>query len=433
VGNAVLLFVLFSALLSKGTAHPNRFAAVVSATFLFFVHPRNVESVCIIANQTGLLSAFFTLLSLVLWMRFLAGSRHPSWLYVASLATLVPAMLAKESAYVAPLLHGIIFLVFSRERNKNAFWLLPGYFLLIGVPLSVRHFCLEGTSMGTTFVRELSKQGSVFSYIGSVAALLFHQLDQWFFPVRVQLFQYPFFPEHLTLREVGLPVLVCSGFVWRLRGEPRLLGFCFAFFLIAYLPSSNVVPMGKLPGGGLKTGAHHLYLAQAGLALLVGSVLFLPEARREDPGKGTGKRLVSWFLTALLVVVLSCQTLRFVGYFRSADRFYQGVLERNPVYSGAWQNYGWYKLYMENKPDDAERILLDGLAVMVSEGDNHGQRKLVWNLLHLYLGHQRVDEAETLLQCTRSEWMEHPVGNHYLWTLVERLQARQEASLTDEP
>jgi hypothetical protein len=103
------------------------------------------------------------------------------------------------------------------------------------------------------------------------------------------------------------------------------------------------------------------------------------------------------------------------------------VLERNPAYSGAWQNYGWYKLYLMGKPDEAERILLDGLEVVDCREDFGGERKLTWNLLHLYLGEGRFDEAETLLQCMAEKWIGDPVGNHYFWTIVQRLEETNEA------
>jgi hypothetical protein len=320
---------------------------VLAGTFLFFVHPRNVESVCIVANQTGLLCAFFSLLSLFCWTRILAGSRRLASLYIASLVTLLLAMLAKESAYVAPLLHGLLFLVLAGKRDGKALWLLSGYFFLVAVPLCFRHLWLEGPSIGMTLSKELSRQGSFSSYLGAVVALLLHQLDQWFFPVDIQLFQYPFFPEGLTLREAGLPLLVCSGFVWLLRADKRLLAFGFGWFLIAYLPSSNLIPVGRLPGGGMKAGAHHLYLAQAGLALLSASALFLRDGKGFDRRMHARKQLISWLLTAILVFLLCHQTFRFSGYYQNADRFYRGVLERKWKTSGTkrrrsfWTDFRW--------------------------------------------------------------------------------------------
>ena len=189
VGNAVLLFVLLSVFFSEYSGSCNRSAVVLTGTLLFFTHPRNVESVCIIANQTGLLCTFFALLSLLCWTRILVGSRCLLPLYAASLFTLLLAMLAKESGYVVPLLHGLFFLVFHPKRNEKRCWLLFGYFLLVFVPLSVRHLCLEGTSIGAAFLKELSRQGSLSSYLGPVLLLFFHQLDQWFFPIDLQLFQ----------------------------------------------------------------------------------------------------------------------------------------------------------------------------------------------------------------------------------------------------
>jgi hypothetical protein len=133
---------------------------------------------------------------------------------------------------------------------------------------------------------------------------------------------------------------------------------------------------------------------------------------------------------AILILLLCYQTMRFAGAYRSGDAFYKGVLKRNPVYAGAWQNYAWYKLYLKNEPEHAEMILLDGLRVMKCEGESRGERKLVWNLLHLYLQADRTHEAATLLGCVAAEWLEHPVGNQYYWTLVRRLEAGGKARPT---
>ncbi len=426
VGNTVLLFLLFDAFFSSRPFGPDRSAALVSAALLFFVHPRNVESVCIIANQTGLLCSFFTLLSLLCWTRILAGSRRVALLYTVSLFSLLLAMLSKESGYVGPLLAGLFFLLFRPRGRRNLAWMLAGFFLALCVPLAARHSFLEGPSIGAGLADVCSSWASILSHLGSVLALLLHQLNEWFFPVGIHLFQYPFSPEEMTLPEAARPLFLLGGLVGFLRRDRRLLLLGLGLFLVAYLPSSNLVPMGKLPGGGLKTGAHHLYLPQAGLALLVGAALFLPArwlAERGSPRRG---RLISGSLAVILMLLLCRQTFAFSGRFRSADLFYQGVLERNPLYSGAWQNYGWHKLYLDGKPDDAERILLDGLERMVSEGDRRGQRKLVWNLLHLYLANDRAQEACTLLQCVTEAWLEDPVGNHYFWTLVEAAGKREE-------
>lgn len=423
VGNSVLLFLLFATFFSDHSRGTRGKDAALAATFLFFVHPRNVESVCIIANQTGLLCAFFSLLSLCCWARLLVSGRHLSVLYPASLATLLLAMLAKESGYVVPLLHGLLLCTLFRGRSRKALWLLAGYFALIGVPLCARRFWLEGPSIMTVFLRGVAGEGSLFSCLGSALALLFHQLDQWVFPWTIQLFQYPFRPEALTLREIGLPLLFCGSLVWFLRKDRRLLAFGFGFFLIAYLPSSNLISIGKLPGGGLKTGAHHLYLAQAGLALLCVSMFFSHDGKVPARRAAPRSRLISWSLTAILMFLLCRQTFLFAGSYQSADRFYQGVLMRNHVYAGAWQNYGYYKLALENAPDDAERILLEGLAVMRSEGDSRGERKIVWNLIHLYMQGKRPHEAATLFQCVAKEWLQDSVGNYYYWTLVRHLEA----------
>ena len=185
--------------------------------------------------------------------------------------------------------------------------------------------------------------------------------------------------------------------------------------------------MGALPSGGLKTGAHHLYMAQAGLAWLVAAALFLSGRRICGGGKRRQPRVISWLLTGVLVVLLGFQTFLFSAFFRSADRFYQGVLARNPTYSGAWLNYGWHKFFLEKKPGQAEQIYLDGLDAIGFHKNPQRETRLMWNLLHLYRKTGRWDEAETLVQCVMEPWSRNPRGNIYFWKFIGHLEERKES------
>jgi len=424
IANAFLVFLLLSYLIPPNNASGTPVGVALASTLLFLVHPRNVETICIIANQTGLLCTFFSLLSLCFWASILTGDRCHRRLYFLSLLTLLLAMLSKETAYFLPLLHALLFLLSAPDKGKQRLWLLAGYFLAIGIPFTIRQFVLPGPSMGETLLRGFSAKGALLSHLGSVTALLFHQLDQWFFPRDIQLFQYPFFAGERSVREILVPVLACSAILWMLRSNRKILALGLGWFLIAYLPSSNLIPMGMLRGGGLRTGAHHLYLAQPGLALLVVAALF--SRRRSRSGQRSPVRFpfFPWLFAGLLILCLGSQTYRFSGFFQNADAFYQGVLDRNPSYPGAWLNYGYHKLYRDREPDRAERILLDGLEALNEQGNPKGLSMLNWNLLHLYRENGRQEEADTLFQCLQEEWSEDPVGNIYLWRYLRKQAAR---------
>ena len=39
-----------------------------------------------------------------------------------------------------------------------------------------------------------------------------------------------------------------------------------------------------------------------------------------------------------------------------------------------------------------------------------------------------MESTARVLQCTAEKWIVDPVGNHYFWTLVQRLEERNEAA-----
>ncbi len=418
VGNALLLFALLAFLLRRYSADPEPIALAGAA--LFLVHPRNVETVSIIANQTGLLCTFFCLLSLLLWARLLAGTRLPLALYGLSVTSLLLAMLCKETAYAAPLIHGLVLLMLGRPDRKSLL-LLCGFLLLPGIPLAARQTLLGGTSILDALARQLARQGAGGGYVSSLLLLLFHQLYTWLLPLHTEMFQYPFSTEKASLSQILVPLsaLLLAG--WRLRRAKGALFFGIGWFVVFYLPSSNLVSIGTLAGGDLKAGAHHLYPAHAGLCLLLAASILVPfsasSRRRATPRVPRMQGLA----LALLVLLLGAQSFRFAANFRSPDRFYGTLLDRHPLHSGAWTNYSWHKLYMDEDPEAAERILLEGIEAVRPLQNEKVTMDFIHQLILLYLDYGDPLEAATLLQCTADAWIVRPVGSIYSWHAVAML------------
>jgi hypothetical protein len=415
VANALLLFTLFSTLLRKEGL--SQTVALVGALF-FLVHPRNVETVSIIANQTGLLCTFFLLLSLWLWARLLEGARPALLLYGFSLLTLLLAMLSKETAYVVPLMHGLVLLLVGPKDRRNLV-LLCGYFLLPAIPLALRQAVLDSPSIAAALAAQVSRQGSWAQYAVSLAALLFHQLYSWLLPLDTMLFQYPLSIRQVSLGQILLPLLVLALFVWRLRRRTGVLALGFGWFLVFYLPSSNLVSIGTLAGGSLKAGAHHLYPAHAGLCLLLAGTLLLPRVGRTWQRNARWKARLGWSASALAALLLSAQTFHFAGYFRGADLFYEGLLQRVPLHTGAWTNYGWHKLYIDKDPLRSEWILLGGLQAVQGSKSLKTRMDFVNNLAVLYFEQNRPLEGDAMLQCIMDSWVLHPEGNLTFWHVIE--------------
>jgi hypothetical protein len=248
-------------------------------------------------------------------------------------------------------------------------------------------------------------------------------LYAWLLPVDIQLFQYPFSIGDLSPGQILLPVTVLILLGWCLRKQPSILAFGLGWFLVFYLPSSNLVSFGTITGNGLKTGAHHLYPAHAGLGLLLAATLLLPWTEQTTEPRNRRVRWLRCATLVLLVLFLVARTLLFAGYFRGADDFYQARLERYPLDAGAWSNYGWHKLHIDRDPVHSEWILLGGLeAVAEAKMDLLSNpivdNLLMNNLLTLQLWNARRIEADTTLQCIMDPWVTRPIENMYFWHVI---------------
>lgn len=117
--NAFLLFLI----LRKTTGAPR---ASFFAAALFVVHPLNTEAVVWITARKDLLSTFFALASVVVFLRRTRGSA------VVSVILFLLALLAKVSVAPLPLILPLLLLLNDkRPRRKEFFTLLP--FLLLSV------------------------------------------------------------------------------------------------------------------------------------------------------------------------------------------------------------------------------------------------------------------------------------------------------------
>ena len=88
------------------------------------------------------------------------------------------------------------------------------------------------------------------------------------------------------------------------------------------------------------------------------------------------------------------------------------------MYSGAWKNYAWHKLYIEKQPLSGESILLQGIHIARDEDYDKGMMALVHFLLCVYLQNDRQEEFNTHLQSVVTPWTEHPLGSVYFWEVA---------------
>lgn len=146
IGSVLLFFAIAKRL-------TNQAAAAFIAAALFAIHPLHTETVVWATARKDLLSCFFLLGSVLLWLRW--NDDHRTRWYAGSFALFMCALLSKVSALLAPLF--LIFLIGDKNRFSWRRWKVIAPFLGVSMVFAiiasfgketVGHFYLEQILMG---------------------------------------------------------------------------------------------------------------------------------------------------------------------------------------------------------------------------------------------------------------------------------------------
>jgi len=413
--NALMIFLLFRQLLAYYLGFPVAEKISFMGSLIFLVHPRNVETVCIIANQTGLLSTFFTLISFLAWLKVLRKER-PGIYFPLSLITLMLSMLTKESAYIVFVFHLTTGWLLYKERWRQWITYSAGYPAVLVAVLLMRHALISSPSIQSTLTKQLSRYTSFGDYVASILGLFFHQIANILLPLDTYSFQYPFSftgRAEITLLLGTVFLLFC---IWLWIRYPALR-HAFLWVLLFYVPYSNITSIGEIAGGNLKTGSHHVYPAHAGIDITIAWACF-------SLSRSTVKsvKVLLFLLLSLWIGFLGVQSFAFASYFKSESAFYGNVLRKNKDYSGALINYAWHKTFVTPNYEEAERILQEGL----DDYDRSGnwimyKLRMMHNLISLQIRWGRFDEAYCYLDKMKQDFLEHAYGVILYCNLIDML------------
>jgi hypothetical protein len=327
---------------------------VWAAGILFAVHPIHVESVAWVSGRKDLLAAAFSLATLLFYGHSIKRGKQTS--YWLSVITTGLAILAKATAVVLPVL-----LVFASEtlwridsnRRKNLTRITPHLALAaVGLFLTIR------SSLDAGMIQNPHGGGWIaHSFI--VCRIFVHSLGNLVLPLRLQL-DYNVVTEGVlhsvwSYLAVALTVgLLASLLLWGIKNKVVFWGS--TFFLIAYLPTSNLVPFQQ-------HGAdRYLYLPSVGFFVLLSYGLFVLWrwlARVRIP---TGVRYGLIGVGCLYIVFLSVSTVAHTTVWKDSETLWHHVLRGNPESIPAHGNLGWVYLraerYEESLPHLVEAIRL---------------------------------------------------------------------------
>jgi len=336
-----LLIHVINALLALGLVFlwsKNLWVAVFSA-LLFGIHPLHVESVAWVAERKDVLYSSFYLGALLSYGFFLRTTRRR--FYYLCLILFLLSLLSKVMAVTFPL----VLLWMDRSARpstlKNAWAEKTPFFLLCFLAVTVNLFAEYRT------------------WAPSVLSDGPRWVDRFFLPSYSVLFQWmktllPFnlsclypYPDRISVSYIGSPVVLALvlGMVWRVRHRfpPALFGT--GFFLIVFLPVSQLLP---LPDISVTNDRYH-YLASLGLFYAGGELLRLLWG---GPPRLYWRRGIFLFV-ALWVVGLGILTHRRTAVWRDSLSLWNDVLSKYPATPFAYNNRGLY-FYQNGEDSQAE-------------------------------------------------------------------------------
>lgn len=373
LSNALLVYCLVW-LLSKKKTVP------FLAALLFAVHPVHTEAVTYISGRGDPLAAFFSLFSLLCFIKFTGqeGARKAAF-YAVSVVFFAMAVFAKESALALPAFFVLYSACFTegKPRLSAAAHYIP-FLAVMAFFLYIRHLALAGIGDDGSYISTIP-----LSYrLLTVPAVIIEYVKILVVPAGLHMermdFIYDIIASVMDPRFMVPSVLLVSSAVvlafWRNR--PKMLFFGAAWFFIGLLPFLNIIPINAF------VAEHWLYFPSIGFFIAVSVILDRLTQFRSI------KLCVKAFIL-VLVLMLSALTIKQNHIWGNPLLFYNYTLSYSPESTRLHTNLG-IEYFNRGLFDKAESEYMESLRI---EPDGKNTVYHLLNLAALYYHQGREDEA----------------------------------------
>ena len=424
VAAGVTLFFLLKRLLTdlprtKLSAEVNHLLAFLLA-LLWIVHPVHSAAIDYVSGRADSLAFFFACAS---WLTFRAGRDRSSvsarcFIYSGSFVLGLLALCSRESA----LMWLVLFLAYSLLLDEKMSWraktaTVAVCLVLIGAYAGLRHLTgpraqvITGpqwppATRAVLMLRALGDYGRLM-----ICPVNLHMERSVFDPALLRdprSWEGHSAIEYLSLLGLGMLTILAFGAMRKDRGrELRIIGA--AWFLIAYLPTSNLITLNAT------VAEHWLYLPSVGLLIFfAGCALALP--RRSQP----------WVITlvAISVVGLSVRSYDRSCDWSSAERFFQQTVAAAGSSRAATNLALVYS--RRGEYSKAERLLKRVL--QLSPNDPIARNNMADVLRHL--GHERAAEKILIATSDASERIRKDYPR--TWVIAANLARLRHAQKNDK-
>jgi len=223
---------------------------------LFCVHTVLSGPAAYISARADLLSAFFFLISMILYVLYKEGyfKGYGFLIYLGSLSTFLLGLLSKEIAFVVPFVFLFYLFCFSNEKmrleksRRNLIWV---FFIIIAIYGYLRFTVLsftEGKLIETT-----TAAIPLYNRLLTTSKVIMVYLRILLFPVGLHIEwniepAMSFMQDEVFLSMVGLFIIGC--FSYFLYKTSKVKFFFIGWFFVVLLPYCNIYPLAYFMGDG---------------------------------------------------------------------------------------------------------------------------------------------------------------------------------------
>jgi tetratricopeptide (TPR) repeat protein len=399
--NALLVYALVlctfqTPFLRGGVLYARAYPIALLSSLLFVSHPIQTEAVTYIFQRLASLAAFFSLLSLLAYVRSRQSASRASAIgfYAVSVVSAVLAMKTKENAFTLPLVIVLFeFLFFTGRFQRRALALLPLLLTLAIIPLTLagtdkpvgdvisdivpatRGY--DGLSRGVYLITE-------FRVIVTYLRLLALPIDQNFdydYPVFRSFSDPQVLSSFLLLLSIALLALYLLRRSRTGERDAAVVAFGIFWFFITLSVESSIVPIPML------INEYRLYLPSVGafLAFSTGAFLLLETLRSRRARSITRVALFT------LPFVLSIATYQRNALWETRVSLWEDVVRKSPSLVYPRNNLG-IAYVQAGRVDEAVRQFQAALAIKPDHDTAHN------NLGVIYAQRGRWDEAMQAFQ-----------------------------------
>jgi tetratricopeptide (TPR) repeat protein len=409
------MYLLLSRLAARWTEDAPLVAFL--ATLIFSVHPVHVESIAGIAQRKDLVMGLFSFLALWVFLVYKDRKGNGIWLLALSISLMALALLSKALAVVIPLIVLLLNHFYSREgketRKKKA--LETALYFLVAFVITLVNFLI---ARGTGIVRPGGD--SPLERLPTALRAVFYYLKMLFVPYPLKMWHEFRISEGFSEPSVLLALAGTAALVyltWRLRRNYQILSFSLAWYLLALLPVSGLLPTSTV------IAERYLFLPSVGFSLSAGWSSYKGRTMLKTRSQSATRALTVLFL--IVVTVFSAISFQRNADWKNMETLLLSDLKLEPDSYKITKALGRY--YFRNRRyDEAFRYFSELKRLEPKDAEYE------FHLALLLLNEGKYGEAENVLDGIRGKETDF-VDVHYLYGKIYQASGPRRRDNTRRP